>query len=118
MRYRPRAHSQIDIVCLLLRTDATTNGCSDCGLRRRVRFRLVIFAVYLTTVVCVHVQLIVNDDSKTPVAEFHRGSLGIIGKARPASLEIFEAGEHMIETILVTFIYIEKIRKDKERAAR
>ncbi|KAG6861791.1 hypothetical protein C0995_012295 [Termitomyces sp. Mi166 len=62
-------------------------------------------------------KLITNDDSNTVVAKFHRESLGIIGEARPASLEIFETGEHMIQEILLTFVYIEKIRKDMERGS-
>ncbi|KAF5387170.1 hypothetical protein D9615_002093 [Tricholomella constricta] len=59
-------------------------------------------------------QLVTNDDKKTLVARFHRASLGIIGKARPASFEISPTGEHMVQDILITFIYIEKIRKDME----
>ncbi|GLB35659.1 hypothetical protein LshimejAT787_0212240 [Lyophyllum shimeji] len=63
-------------------------------------------------------KLIVNDESKGVVAKFHRRNLGIIGKPRPRSLEIFPAGEHMVQEILVTFVYVEKIRKDRENAAR
>ena len=59
-----------------------------------------------------------NDSPKTPVACFHRQHFGIIGKARPASLEIFEAGKGMVDLIVVTGVYMEKLRKDKERAAR
>ena len=63
-------------------------------------------------------QLFVNNSAKTPVAFYHRRQLGIIGEARPASLEIFEAGKEMIDLIVVTGVYMEKLRKDKERAAR
>ncbi|KAF9009728.1 hypothetical protein BDQ17DRAFT_1235777 [Cyathus striatus] len=56
--------------------------------------------------------LFLNDDSKTPVAHFHHKHYGIFRKKRPASLEIFPAGEHMMDLILVTFIYIEKLRVD------
>ena len=59
-----------------------------------------------------------NDSTKTPVAFFHRRHFGIIGEARPASLEIFKAGKEMIDLIVVTGVYMEKLRKDKERAAR
>ncbi|RDB19298.1 hypothetical protein Hypma_013596 [Hypsizygus marmoreus] len=55
--------------------------------------------------------------TKTCVAKFHSRSFGIIGKAHPAYLEIFPAGEDMVDTILVTFICIEKVRTDKERAS-
>ncbi|KAF9009733.1 hypothetical protein BDQ17DRAFT_1406716 [Cyathus striatus] len=61
-------------------------------------------------------ELFLNDDSKTPVAHFHHKHYGIFRKKRPASLEIFPAGEHMMDLILVTFIYIEKLRVDLEIA--
>ena len=58
-----------------------------------------------------------NDSAKTPVARFHRRRLGIIGASRPASLEIFGAGKDMVDLIVVTGVYMEKLRKDKEREA-
>ncbi|ESK83750.1 hypothetical protein Moror_2091 [Moniliophthora roreri MCA 2997] len=63
-------------------------------------------------------ELFLKDSAKTPVAKFHRKSSRVVGKSRPAYLEIFPAGEHMVDEIFVTFIYIEKLRKEKERAAR
>ncbi|KAF9463416.1 hypothetical protein BDZ94DRAFT_1258742 [Collybia nuda] len=63
-------------------------------------------------------KLIINDEVQTLVAQFHRKNLGIIGKAQPAWLEITDAGRSIIDTILVTFIYIEKMRKDKEMGSR
>ena len=57
-----------------------------------------------------------NDSAKTPVARFHRRKLGIIGRAQPASLEIFGVGKDMVDLIVVTGAYMEKLRKDKERA--
>jgi len=59
-------------------------------------------------------KLFVNDSAKTPVAYFHRRKLGIIGAARPASLEIFTAGKDMVDLIVVTGVYVEKLRKAKE----
>ncbi|KIM49873.1 hypothetical protein M413DRAFT_439002 [Hebeloma cylindrosporum] len=59
-------------------------------------------------------KLFLNDSAKTPVARFHRRRLGIIGAARPASLEIFTAGKDMVDLIVVTGVYMEKLRKDKE----
>jgi len=49
-----------------------------------------------------------------PIAVFHRKRLGILRTARPASLEIFLVGEAIADTIIVTFIYMEKMRKDRE----
>ena len=58
-----------------------------------------------------------NDSAKTPVARFHRRQLGIIGKSSPASLEIYAAGKDMVDFIVVTGVYMEKRRRDHERAA-
>ncbi|KIK64550.1 hypothetical protein GYMLUDRAFT_117162, partial [Collybiopsis luxurians FD-317 M1] len=60
-------------------------------------------------------QLILNDGSSTVVAQFHRRKF-ILWNTPPGYLEIFPAGVDIIDTILVTFIYIEKLRKDKERS--
>jgi hypothetical protein len=51
--------------------------------------------------------LILNDENKTPVAQFHRQGVGIFGKAQPVSLEMFATGEHMVETICDVDIYWE-----------
>ena len=58
-----------------------------------------------------------NDSAKTPVARFHPRQLRIIGATQPASLEIFAAGKDMVDLIVVTGVYMEKLRKEKERAA-
>jgi len=54
----------------------------------------------------------------TPVARYHRSSLGILSPAHSAYLEIFPIGEHMVDLIVVTFIYIERLRQEKEEAQR
>ncbi|KAK0211829.1 hypothetical protein IW262DRAFT_1280228 [Armillaria fumosa] len=60
-----------------------------------------------------------NDGSDTPIAKWHIRKCGLFnpGKAMPAYLEVFPEGEHMVDLIFFTFIYVEKIRKDNERAA-
>lgn len=73
---------------------------------------------YLLFLMSLSTQLVTNDGSKTPIAYFHQKRYGVFGKKRPAFLEITPAGGHMIDVIVYTFVYIEKIRKDKERAAR
>jgi hypothetical protein len=57
---------------------------------------------------------VANDRQRTLVAQFTPTSPGIIRNTRPAALEIFPVGEHMVETIIVTFIYIERLRDKKE----
>ncbi|KAK0186379.1 hypothetical protein F5146DRAFT_1227035 [Armillaria mellea] len=65
-------------------------------------------------------KLVLNDKSETLIAKFHTRKFGLFspGKARPAYLEILPEGEHMVDVIFFTFIYIEKIRKEKERAGQ
>jgi len=63
------------------------------------------------------VTLKLSDDSKTIVARGHRSDIGIIaGKPRQARLEISPGFEHLVDVILVTYIYVEKIRKTREKA--
>ena len=63
-------------------------------------------------------QLSLNDGSKTEVARYHRGSLGIIGPKKKPCLDINPDVAHMSDLIVLTFVYVEKLRMDKERAAR
>ncbi|KAJ8082621.1 hypothetical protein PM082_008476 [Marasmius tenuissimus] len=65
-----------------------------------------------------HSELTTNDENKTTLAKSAQKSFGLIGKAHPGYLEIFPTGEHMIDEIFVTFIYVEKLRKEKEDAAQ
>lgn len=60
-------------------------------------------------------QLSYDDASQAEVARYHRANLGVIGKRSSAFLEITPEGEHMLDLIILTFIYVEKLRKDKER---
>lgn len=61
-----------------------------------------------------YLKLVTNDESKMPVARYHPRRLGLLWSNKSdASLEIFPAGEHMMDLIVVTFIYIEKVRRDK-----
>jgi hypothetical protein len=50
--------------------------------------------------------------TKTVVARYHSGQSIPFRKPRSAYLEILPAGECIVDTILVTFIYIEKLRED------
>ncbi|TEB19959.1 hypothetical protein FA13DRAFT_1645677 [Coprinellus micaceus] len=63
--------------------------------------------------------LYLNDDTSTPVAKFHQQDIiSITPRARRAALEIFPAGEHMVDLIVVTLVYIEKLRRNREGAAK
>ncbi|KAJ7490956.1 hypothetical protein FB451DRAFT_628376 [Mycena latifolia] len=63
-------------------------------------------------------QLKLNDAAETPVARYSPKKLGLFFKPRKASLEVFSPFEGMVDEIVVTFVYIERLRKTKERAAR
>ncbi|KAJ3869905.1 hypothetical protein EV359DRAFT_59510 [Lentinula novae-zelandiae] len=63
-----------------------------------------------------HPQLVLNDASKMLVATFHQERL--FSKNNTAHLEIFPPGQHMIDEIFVTFTYIERLRRAKERSAK
>lgn len=69
---------------------------------------------YLDIFLSGQAQLILDDGSKTPVAEGHRSNTGALGKPRPARLEIFSGFEHLADIILIGFVYVEKLRKDNE----
>jgi hypothetical protein len=60
-------------------------------------------------------KLVFDDGSKTPVARSHRRNARILGKPCQARLEILPGYEHLVDILLVTFIYLEKLRKQKER---
>ncbi|KAG1891481.1 hypothetical protein F4604DRAFT_1611832 [Suillus subluteus] len=59
-----------------------------------------------------------DDTSRAEVARFHRASFGIVGRKRRAMLEVSPEVAHMMDTVIMTFIYVEKLRKDKEEASR
>ncbi|KAI9463836.1 hypothetical protein HD554DRAFT_2026955 [Boletus coccyginus] len=55
-----------------------------------------------------------NDGSRTEVARHHRGSGGIVGPKRKPRLVIDPDVEHMLDLIVLTFVYVEKVRMDKD----
>ncbi|KAJ3991801.1 hypothetical protein F5050DRAFT_1580780 [Lentinula boryana] len=63
-----------------------------------------------------HPQLISNNTSKTLIATFHQERLFL--KPNRAYLEILPPGQHMVDEIFVTFMYVERLRKAKERSIR
>ena len=63
-------------------------------------------------------QLSRNDESRTEVARYRRGSLGIIGQKRKPQLDVDPEVEHMLDLIVLTFVYLEKLRLDKDDESR
>ncbi|EKM83246.1 hypothetical protein AGABI1DRAFT_82873 [Agaricus bisporus var. burnettii JB137-S8] len=67
-----------------------------------------------------HLEMIKNDGSKKRVVKFreYRPSLGPLMKRRPASLEVDDSCIPILDEIVMTFIYCEKLRKERERQSR
>ncbi|KIK64382.1 hypothetical protein GYMLUDRAFT_39929 [Collybiopsis luxurians FD-317 M1] len=59
-------------------------------------------------------ELTLKDANNTPVATYHPE---ILSRRKPY-LEIFPEGQDMMDELFVTFTYIERLRKVKERSAR
>lgn len=51
------------------------------------------------------------------IATSHREHLGLFSAARPASLEVFPAGQHMLDDIVTSFVYVERLREQRRVAA-
>ncbi|KAK7000727.1 hypothetical protein R3P38DRAFT_2797034 [Favolaschia claudopus] len=60
-----------------------------------------------------YTKLKLNDGSDTPVAEYRCKSVGLISKARDPYLEIYPEFEHMVDEILITFVYVERLRSNR-----
>ncbi|KAJ7119099.1 hypothetical protein C8R44DRAFT_790012 [Mycena epipterygia] len=52
-----------------------------------------------------------NDAAETPVAHYRPKKFGLLSKTRKASLEVLPEFEHLMDDILVTFVYIEGLRE-------
>jgi hypothetical protein len=58
------------------------------------------------------IQLERNDDSITEIARFHRSNSGVFGGPKhPAFLDIQPEGLPIIDDIVVTFLYCDKLRR-------
>ncbi|THV01016.1 hypothetical protein K435DRAFT_656014 [Dendrothele bispora CBS 962.96] len=57
-------------------------------------------------------ELFINTSPATPIAKFHGRKSGILNPNRVrAHLEIYPAGQHIADEIFLTFVYVEKIRR-------
>ncbi|KAJ7641726.1 hypothetical protein FB45DRAFT_825990 [Roridomyces roridus] len=59
-------------------------------------------------------RLKLNDGSDTLVAEYGCKSVGLLSKKRDPYLEIFPPYEHMVDEIMVTFIFVERLRRSRQ----
>ncbi|GLB42116.1 hypothetical protein LshimejAT787_1101310 [Lyophyllum shimeji] len=58
-------------------------------------------------------ELRILNDTQALVARFHPGGKTCFFPSRSPFLEILPAGEHIADAILVSFVYIEKLREDE-----
>ena len=49
-------------------------------------------------------QLLLNDNSLTPIARYRRAKIGIVSRPRRAFLEILPAGVNIVDLVVVTFV--------------
>ena len=58
-------------------------------------------------------QLSLDDSTQALVARYHTGQKNILSGSQLPMLEVFRLGEHIMDLILVTLVYIEKLRDDE-----
>jgi len=63
-------------------------------------------------------QLSKDDETGQELARSHRRSYGIIGSKRDPYLEIHPDLGNILDMVILTFIYVEKLRMDDEDAAK
>ena len=61
-------------------------------------------------------KLVTTDEKKTVIAEFHRARY--FKKKQKARLEVRPAGMHMLDHIILTFVFAETRRREREAAAK
>ena len=61
-------------------------------------------------------QIATDDETGQEVARSHRRSYGIIGSKQDPYLEIHPDLAHILDTVILTFIYVEKLRMDEDAA--
>lgn len=62
------------------------------------------------------VKLVTIDEKKTVIAKFHRAQYFI--NKRKARLEVKPEGMDMLDYIVVTFVFVEQTRREREAAAK
>jgi hypothetical protein len=60
--------------------------------------------------------LVTTDERKTVIAQFHRARY--FKNRRKAQLEVQPAGMDMLDLIILTFVYAETKRRERERRMR
>lgn len=58
----------------------------------------------------------------TPVAEYREHKYHLLpdsldSDAEPACLQVYPKGEHILDSIVMSLVYVDKLRKDSQRVA-
>ena len=61
-------------------------------------------------------KLVTTDEKKTVIAEFHRARYFV--KKQKARLEVKPAGMEMLDYIILTFVFAESKRRERETRAK
>ncbi|KAI6144716.1 hypothetical protein BKA82DRAFT_15641 [Pisolithus tinctorius] len=64
------------------------------------------------------VRLSHNDATRQELMQSHRRSLSIIGPRRDPSLDVDPSLMHMLDIVILTFVYVEKLQMDKEKRVK
>ncbi|KAI0062123.1 hypothetical protein BV25DRAFT_1825987 [Artomyces pyxidatus] len=59
-----------------------------------------------------------DDGSDVEIARYHPRKLGIFGKARKAFLEVSPDGVPILDELIMTFIWVEMRRRDREKPTK
>ncbi|KAJ6507173.1 hypothetical protein C8R47DRAFT_1100504 [Mycena vitilis] len=60
-----------------------------------------------------YTKLKLDDGSDTPVAEYGCKSVGLLSQRRDPYFKIFPTFEHMVDEIMITFIFVERLRRGR-----
>ena len=76
------------------------------------------FVLHLTSLLDAEqgMKLVTADEKKTVIAEFHRAHY--FRKKQKARLEVHQAGMDLLDDIILTFVFAENKRRERETRAR
>ncbi|KAI6101918.1 hypothetical protein F5141DRAFT_1008601 [Pisolithus sp. B1] len=97
-------HASIELMFFQLHRKRTFEGPDGLPYRWDMDFKFV--------------RLSRDDTTRQELARSYRRSLGIIGPRRDPFLDVDLNLMHMLDTVVLTFVYVEKLRMDKEKRAK
>ncbi len=108
-RWFSESSKRLETECSLAQMERNTSGSFTMIPRRVIVVGLLVKLI--------RKQLVTNDASQRPIAVYHRKHHGYFHPKREAFLEVLPQAEHMLDIVLITYVFVEKIRKENEEAA-